>query len=88
MKLMRSSLSSACFVGSPVICLHSEQNRQLPSGREGSSRWPWAVKNAFIVALAWIRLQQGSIDGSVGFYRSTRILIVKGVIGMHKQGYN
>ena len=31
-----------------------------------------AVKNAFIVALAWIPLQQGSIDGSVGSCRSTK----------------
>ena len=78
MKLMRSSLSSACFVGSPVICLHSERNRQLPSGREGSSCRPWAVKNAFIVALAWLHLQQGSIDGSVGSYRSTKTINSQG----------
>ena len=67
---MRSSLSSACFVGSPVICFHSDRNRQLPLGREQSSCWPWADKDAFIVALAWIPLQQGSIDKSVGSYRS------------------
>ena len=37
MNFMRISLSSACFVRLPVICLHSDPNRQLPSGREQSS---------------------------------------------------
>jgi len=77
MNFMRSSLRSACFVGSPVICLHSDRNRQLPSGREQSSCRPWAVKNALIVALAWNPLQQGSIVESVGSYRRTNNINIR-----------
>ena len=62
----RSALSSPCFVVSPVICLHSEQNRQLPEKDLA------VVRELSRMTLAWIPLQQGSIDGLVGSCRSTK----------------